>query len=963
LLVLAALIPAFGLIGYTAIAQREQAELNAEKDAMNLVRLAAQEQSQLIASTHQLLMSLAQLPVIKSSSAADCNQLLADLLKPYLYYINFGAATAEGRVYCSAVPLMQQVEIADRSYFQRTLKSGDFGLGDYQIGRITGTPSINFGYPVRDADGTIRAVVYAALNLAWLNQLAGDIELPEGSTVTVMDNQGTILARYPDAARWVGKAMGSAPLVKAILGNPTEGTMRIKGLDGEDRLYAFAPLHYSASGNVYVSVGIHTAVAFASVDQVFERSLTLLLLVALLALTAAWVGSDVFVLRRVKALCVAAQRLAKGDLGARTGLPHGNEELGQLARNFDDMASELQKVHRALRTLSAGNRTLVRATDEQELLDQMCRIIVEVGGYPFAWVGYVGADESRSLQPVAYAGNGGCLDHLVGIIESMMWTETRKDGGTLSRVIRFGDQSAVCDRPLNAEPNLQMEEVRQLSHASIAVFSLQLDDHVIGALSICSWEADAFDSEEMKLLEEAAEDLAFGIGSLRTRAAHEEANSTIRRMMSYDSLTELPNHIQFEEHLQRLMAEAATTDRSIALQLLDIDRFQDINDALGFNKGDQLLKEIGARVRDVAGDEGFVARLRGDEFAILLMAGGIDHITTVTRRILSAFDSPFVLSDIVLEVSASVGIALYPQHGTEMHGLIRKMDVAMRQAKTSGERYAFYAAERDEDTARRLVMAQQLRHAIKGDELVLHYQPKIDLRGGRICGMEALVRWIHPEHGLIPPDEFISLAEHTGLIKPLTEWVLRAALHQSSAWRKTGLAMPIAVNLSARNLREKDLPEKLKQLLLACSAHSSWLELEITESAIMDDPDSAMKVLTSIKDLGHTLFIDDFGTGYSSLGYLQHMPVDAIKIDKSFVKDMLNSANSASIVRSTITLAHDLGIRVVAEGVENQETYSLLEELGCDVAQGYQIGKPMPAREIEMWISQSSAVLFSKVSK
>ncbi|MGE0372593.1 MAG: EAL domain-containing protein [Gammaproteobacteria bacterium] len=953
LLVLAALIPAFGLIGYTAIVQRGQAVADAERDAMNLVRLAAREQSQLIASTHQLLMSLAQLPVIKSSGGAACNQILADLLKPYPYYANFGAATAEGRVYCSAIPLVQMVDIADRGYFQRALNAGDFGIGDYQIGRITGLPAINFGYPVRDADGSIRAVVYAALNLSWLNRLAGDIKLPAGSTVTVVDSQGTILARYPDAEGWVGMAMGEAPLIRAILGRQAEGTVAIEGLDGEGRLYAFAPLHNSAGGNVYVSVGIPKAVAFATVDQVFARSLTLLLLVALLALAAAWVGSDVFVLRRVKALCVAAQRLAKGDLGARTGLPHSDEELGRLARNFDDMASELQKVHRALRTLSAGNRTLVRATDEQALLDQMCRIIVEVGGYPFAWVGYVGADTPGSIRPVAQAGYRGCLVHLDEIIGSMMWTESGGDCGTLARVIRFGERSAAHERPPDAGPGYETEEVRRSGHACIAVFPLEIGRHVIGALSICSWETDSFDAEEMRLLEEAAGDLAFGIGSLRTRAAHDEANDTIRRMMSYDSLTGLPNHIQFEERLQHSMAEADASDRSLALQLLDLDRFQEINDALGFRQGDRLLKEIGARVRDAAGTDGFVARLRGDEFAILLPAEDVEHITRVTRRILSAFESPFVLSDIALEVSAAVGIALYPQHGTEMTGLIRKMDVAMRQAKSSGERYAFYAAERDEDTARRLVLAQQLRHAIKGDELVLYYQPKVDLRGGRICGMEALVRWVHPEHGLIPPDEFISLAEHTGLIKPLTDWVLRSALRQSSAWRQAGLMLPIAVNLSARNLRERDLPDKLRQMFQDWSAHPSSLELEITESAIMDDPDSALKVLTRLNDLGSALFIDDFGTGYSSLGYLQRMPVEAIKIDKSFVKEMVTNANSAAIVRSTITLAHDLGIKVVAEGVESREAYELLAELGCDVAQGYQIGKPMPAAEFETWVSRS----------
>ena len=221
-----------------------------------------------------------------------------------------------------------------------------------------------------------------------------------------------------------------------------------------------------------------------------------------------------------------------------------------------------------------------------------------------------------------------------------------------------------------------------------------------------------------------------------------------------------------------------------------------------------------------------------------------------------------------------------------------------------------------------------------------------------VCGTEALVRWIHPQHGMMPPDEFIPLAEHTGLIKPLTDWVLAAALRQSSAWREAGLTLPVAVNLSARNLREAGLLNKMKQLFLAWGASAEWLELEITESAIMDDPDGALKVLTNLNNLGIALFIDDFGTGYSSLGYLQRLPVDAVKIDKSFVKDMLANADSAAIVRATITLAHDLGAKIVAEGVENQEMWDHLVELGCDVAQGYFIAKPMPADQFEEWLAR-----------
>lgn len=949
LLVLAAVIPAFGLIGYTAIGQRQQAALDAEKHAMNLVRLAAREQSQLIASTRQLLMSLAQLPAVRAPGAASCHKVLADLLKPHPYYTNLGVATPDGRVHCSALPLTQTVNIADRSYFQRAVRFRDFGVGDYQIGRITGISAINFGYPILDAGGSVQAVVYAALNLSWVNQLATGIELPAGSTLTVVDSRGTILARYPDPEKWVGKSMGETPLIKTMLGPHGEGTAELDGMDGVTRLYAFAPLHNSPSGNAYVSVGIPKAVALAAANQAFARGMAWLLVVVALALAAAWMGSEVFVLRRVRALATAAQRLAKGDLSARTGLPHGGEELGRLARNFDDMAYALERVNRALKMLSAGNRTLLRIDNEPDLLREMCRVAVEVGGYRMAWVGYVEHDEAKSIRPVAHAGIE--EGHLATL--KLTWADTERGQGPGGTAVRTGKPCAI--RHIDTDPRFApwRDEALQRGYRSIICLPLRVHGEIIGILCVLAAETDAFGDQEAYVLEEMADDIAFGIATLRDRERRREAEQAVERMAYYDSLTELPNHVQFEERLRQLLADDGARGQGLALLLVDLDRFREINDALGFAQGDLLLKDVGVRVRDAVGAEGLVARMRGDEFAVLLPVGDADHAAETARRILAALETPFVLSDITLDVSAAIGIALSPQHGRDLIGLIRHVDVAMRQAKKSGERYAFYAAERDEDSARRLVLAQELRHAIEKDELILYYQPKIDMRAGTVCGAEALVRWIHPQRGMMPPDEFIPLAEHTGLIKPLTDWVLAAALHQSSAWRETGLTLPIAVNLSARNLREAGLLNKMKQLFLAWGADAGWLELEITESAIMDDPDGALAVLTSLNALGIALFIDDFGTGYSSLGYLQRLPVDAVKIDKSFVKDMLANTDSAAIVRATIALAHDLGIKVVAEGIEDQEMWDRLAELRCDVAQGYFIGKPMPADQFEEWLARS----------
>ena len=350
------------------------------------------------------------------------------------------------------------------------------------------------------------------------------------------------------------------------------------------------------------------------------------------------------------------------------------------------------------------------------------------------------------------------------------------------------------------------------------------------------------------------------------------------------------------------------------------------------------------------GDE-VVARMRGDEFAVLLPGGDVAHAMRAARELIGVLAPPFEVGDLHLDITATVGIALYPQHGADAVRLVRHADLAMHQGKETGTHYTVYAPNSDEESPRRLALASELRQAIDKDELVLHYQPKVDLGSGQVCGAEALVRWLHPREGLIPPDSFIPLAEHTGLIKPMTDWVLAAALRQLSVWRQAGPHLPIAVNLSVRNLRDPDLIERVAGLLRAWSIDPGKLEVEITESAMMDDPKRALEALVRLRDLGIRLFIDDFGTGHSSLAYLKRLPVDAVKIDKSFVSDMLSSTDSEAIVRSTITLAHDIGLKVVAEGIEDQATWERLVALGCDTGQGYFISKPLECPQFEMWLN------------
>ena len=953
LLVLLAVIPAFGVIGYTATSQREQAALDAEQAATGLVRLAAREQARMVVATRELLINIAQLPAIYDRRGSlECNDRLAELHGGHPHYTNLGVVTPSGDLFCNSRPISRKINIADRSYFKRAVQTASFAVGDYQIGRVTGEPAINFGFPVYDPNGRLQSVVYAALNLTWLAQLLEGVDLPTGSTLSVIDGNGVVLGSYPGTKEWIGKSIQDSLLFRAVLNHSGKGTVEVPGFDGVKRLYAFAPLLDNSGGHVYVAVGIPTAVAFASANKNFQRSVILMLAAAALALMAAWIGGNVFILRRVKALTTAAGRLAKGDLTARSGLRHDTEELGLLARTFDDMAVALQRVNRAHKTLSAGNRTVVRAKDEQTLLEEMCRVIVEVGGYRLAWIGYAEHDEHKTVRVAAQFGFDGGIEALLKAVGNVSWADVDRGQGPAGSTIRTGKKGVI--RNLRDDPNFApwREEVTKRGYASCATFPLLVNDRAIGALSIYSQEADAFDAEELDLLDEAARDLSFGISVLRTRMEHDRAHATIERMSYYDALTGLPNHPHFETRLRESLVEAAPRNQLLGLFVIGLNRLREINDALGFHQGDVLLKEVGARIRAVVRGEAMVARMRGDEFSVLLPTHNVDEPAEVAQQIMNALAKPFTVGDLKIDLSAALGISLYPEHGTEAALLMRRADVAMQQAKRSGKNFGIYTGEQDGESARRLSMAGELRRAIEEDELLLYYQPKIDMRTNQVCGVEALVRWRHPSRGMIPPDEFIGLAEYTGLIKPLSSWVVNAALRQSSAWRQMGVKLPVAVNMSPRNLHDDELIYEMDQLFAAWRADPGWIEIEITEGAVMQDPDGALQVLKRLKAMGIMLFIDDFGTGYSSLGYLKKLPVDSVKIDKTFVSDMLADADSAAIVRSTIGLAHDLDLKVVAEGVESEAIMQMLTALGCDVAQGYHISKPMPPEQFPEWFER-----------
>jgi diguanylate cyclase (GGDEF)-like protein/PAS domain S-box-containing protein len=429
----------------------------------------------------------------------------------------------------------------------------------------------------------------------------------------------------------------------------------------------------------------------------------------------------------------------------------------------------------------------------------------------------------------------------------------------------------------------------------------------------------------------------------------------LRHQAMHDGLTDLPNRMMLFDRLAEALEAARSERRLIALLLMDLDRFKDVNDTFGHHFGDVLLKQVAFRLRNQLHTDDTVARLGGDEFAIVLTSVlDANAVAMTARRILNTLQKPFVVEGQVLEVGASIGIALYPQHGNDARTLMRRADVAMYATKQSSSGFTFH--QRDDQESRhpdQLSLVVEMRKAIEEDEFELYYQPKRHLRSGLMTRAEVLLRWNHPTRGLLLPVSFIPIAERTGLIKIMTDWILDRALQQCRAWQDEGAPVHIAVNVSAKSLLEETLPSKVQSLLDKWNVDPRFLKIEITESSIMADPAHALAIMSMLQSMGVRLSVDDFGTGYSSLTHLRELPIDEIKIDKSFVLGMTTSDADAAIVRTVIDLAHNLGKQVCAEGVEDAETLRYLEEMGCDLAQGYFISHPVPATALMTWLTES----------
>ncbi|HET7706049.1 MAG TPA: EAL domain-containing protein, partial [Thermoanaerobaculia bacterium] len=447
------------------------------------------------------------------------------------------------------------------------------------------------------------------------------------------------------------------------------------------------------------------------------------------------------------------------------------------------------------------------------------------------------------------------------------------------------------------------------------------------------------------------------------REAAAAATSQVEHLAYYDTLTGLPNRSLFGDRLAVALAHAARHHYKLAVLFLDVDRFKQVNDSLGHTTGDRLLRTVASRIRAAVREEDTVSRFGGDEFTILIhIIGKIEDAGKIAQKILDALKAPIIIDEREFVVTSSIGISIYPIDGTDGETLIRNADTAMYRAKDlGGNSYQFYASTMNHKALEALEVENGLRRALTQEEFVLYYQPLVDVTSGTVFGLEALIRWNHPQLGLLRPDRFIPAAEESGLIIPMGRWVLREACRQANEWHRRGHRVVVAVNLSGRQFQDPDLTRIVRDALDAADLRPEYLELEITEGYAMHDVEKAIVTLKQLKALGVRIAIDDFGTGYSCLSYLKQFPIDTLKLDGSFVRD-LATPEDAQIALGVIALAHSLKLKVIAEGVETIGQMAFLREHACDRLQGYLFSRPMPAANFERFISQKDAFRFSAVS-
>ena len=945
LLIFAVGLPLSGILAWSIHSQFRSDVTLAEQRAASLADAIAASTEITLNQTRTMVMVLAKRLSVQAMDRSHCDPFLADLRQALPQYANINVMNKRWEFVCSALfsdPNVITPTIYPEVY-EKMKAANDLVMSAPLRGQLTDKWVVFAAYPVKDATNKLLGAVTAPIDLNALASAIADKTLPTNAVFRIVDRSGYIVASYPETER-IGKlALG----VAATAISKKSGASIERGYDGVERVYAFTPV----KGSDWIALaGLPTEWAFADFRRNRNQILLALLVVLALATSFAFIMARQ-IARPIRELQQDAEVLANGRLEHRSQVVT-HDEIGQLAATFNHMAQTLEAndtehkqaeisirhLNRVYMVLSQINALIIRVPNRDELFKEACRIAVEAGGFRMSLITTLDKNTVK-LTPVASAGKD---DELMAAIKALLSSSVDAPRTMVARTIR--EKKAIVSNDSQNDPCVLLgKKYADCGVRSMAILPLMVANEAIGVITLYASEIDFFHEQEMQLLTELAGDIAFAVD-------HIDKQERLNYLAYYDAHTGLANRSLFLERVAQYMRSAASDEHKLAIGLIDLERFKNINDSLGRTAGDALLKQVAEWLTQKTGDINVLSRIDADHFAIILPeVKSAGNLTKLVENLMASFlEHPFRLNDAVFRIAAKVGIAVFPDDGTDADTLFRNAEAALKKAKASGERYLFHTQNMTAAVASKLTLENQLRQALDNEEFVLHYQPKVNLVSGRITSAEALIRWNDPRTGLVPPDRFIPILEETGLIYEVGRWALRKAIQDYLRWRAAGLAaVRIAVNVSPLQLRNRGFIAEIEQNISIDPHAAAGLELEITESLIMADVKHSITSLQAIRAMGISIAIDDFGTGFSSLSYLAKLPVDTLKIDRSFVLDMTTGPEGLALVSTIINLAHSLNLKVVAEGVETDEQSRLLRLLNCDEIQGFLFSKPVPGEVFE----------------
>lgn len=894
---LATVLPA-GLIGLRFVQDRTE---NVEVAMRNLEdasdRLAMRIASR-IQGTTQLHYGLARAKDLDTDDRVACSSFLSNVRAANPQYTGILTITPDGQLFCDSLMTGRTLDLSDRRYFQKALNTTDGVTLEPVFGKLTGKAVLQIAYPARSDSGAVKFVLLASLDLdSLVKQYASEFPQAEFE-VALTDSEGKVLVA-PPSERWkdrIGRSIADTAMFKFLETHPGGGVAEMPGLDGSLQEWAFAGIPEVTAAGLQVMVGMTRDNLRRGPNQRLSQNLSVLLVFFVIMFGGIWWLVDHGIRKPALRIATMVEKLGQGDLGARILPPFPRGKIGGLMTALNSMAEALER--QSAEKIALNSKLMAREVE----LNNQC--IISESALNNMSQGLCMFDADQRLVT--------CNRRFVDLYN--LGEELTRPGTLLADILAHRVQTGSYNKDPESYFGERLDMVTQNRH-----------------------QIDVVEQEDGRTIEILFDPLPGGgwVATHEDITARRQAEARVAYTASHDSLTDLPNRTLFHARLEIALGGVAK-GISLAVHGLDLDRFKDVNDTLGHPIGDALLQEVARRLQADLREGDLVARLGGDEFAIIQM--NLDRPEAsgdLAQRLIQTVGAPYLIDGHHIVIGASVGVTIAPTDGVNVDQLLKNADMALYRAKSQGKgMFCFFEQEMDIRLQARRRLEKELRGALQSGEFEVYYQPLFNIRADRISGFEALLRWHHPRRGMVPPDEFIPLAEETGLIVQIGDWVLRQACAEAAKWPAT---IKVAVNLSPVQFKRQGLLDSVLAALAASGLSPERLELEITEMALLQEGETTLATLHYLRSLGIRIAMDDFGTGYSSLSYLRSFPFDKIKIDRSFIKSLSSGGDASAIVRTVTRLANDLGISSTAEGVERPEDLDFLRENGCTEIQGYLI--------------------------